>query len=156
MGGMTNPSHTLTVERLRPNAQLPAYATEGAAGLDLACAFEDAQPRTLLPGLSVEVLERCALLEADLEARDQTIRQLPNGQSTSGGEVEPVRPSPIPDFVAIEHQGMAYFVAGDRVLRAPIRDDGLFMLSDAAPADPIACDDIDPGVLLDITMQLGR
>ncbi|MBK6580541.1 MAG: dUTP diphosphatase [Sandaracinaceae bacterium] len=47
---MTNPSHTLTVERLRPNAQLPAYATEGAAGLDLACAFEDAQPRTLLPG----------------------------------------------------------------------------------------------------------
>ena len=47
---MTNPSLTLTVERLRPNAQLPLYATDGAAGLDLACAFEDAQPRTLLPG----------------------------------------------------------------------------------------------------------
>jgi dUTP pyrophosphatase len=47
---MTNSSFTLTVERLRSNAQLPAYATDGAAGLDLACAFEDAQPRTLLPG----------------------------------------------------------------------------------------------------------
>jgi dUTP pyrophosphatase len=47
---MTNSSFTLTVERLRSNALLPVYATDGAAGLDLACAFEDAQPRTLLPG----------------------------------------------------------------------------------------------------------
>ena len=104
----------------------------------------------------VEVQERCARLEADLAARDQTIALLLNGESPSGGEVDAVRPSPIPDFVAVEHEGMAYFVAGDRVLRAPIRDDGLFLLSDAAPADPIACDEIDPGVLLDITMQLGR
>lgn len=52
---MTNSSFTLTVERLRPHAQLPAYATEGAAGLDLACAFEDGEPRTLLPGEIVKV-----------------------------------------------------------------------------------------------------
>ena len=101
--------------------------------------------------------EACrAQLAADVEDRDQTIAHLLNGPPTTGGEVDAVRPSPIPEFVAVEHEGMAYFVAGDRVLRAPIRDDGLFLLSDAAPADPIACDDIDPGVLLDITLQLGR
>jgi len=52
---MTTSAPTLAVELLRANAQLPAYATEGAAGLDLACAFEDAQPRTLLPGEIVKV-----------------------------------------------------------------------------------------------------
>lgn len=52
---MTSSSLTLTVERLRSNAQLPVYATDGAAGLDLACAFEDAQPRTLRPGEIVKV-----------------------------------------------------------------------------------------------------
>lgn len=75
-----------------------------------------------------ETEERCALLSTDLEGKDR----------------------------AIAHNGMAYFVAGDRILRAPIRDDGLFLLSDAAPADPITCDDIDPGVLLEITLALGR
>jgi hypothetical protein len=101
--------------------------------------------------------EACrAQLVADVEDRDQTIAHLLNGQSTTGREVDDARPSPIPDFVAVQHEGMAYFVAGDRVLRAPIRNDGLFLLSDAAPADPVTCDDIDPGVLLDITMQLGR
>ncbi len=52
---MTTSVPTLTVERLRANALLPAYATEGAAGLDLACAFDDAQPRTLLPGECIKV-----------------------------------------------------------------------------------------------------
>lgn len=98
----------------------------------------------------------CAQLAADVEDRDQTIAQLLNEPPTTGGEADAARPSPIPDFVAVEHEGMAYFVAGDRVLRAPIRADGLFLLSDAAPADPVTCEDIDPGVLLDITMALGR
>jgi dUTP pyrophosphatase len=48
-------SPALRVERLRPNAVLPAYATTGAAGLDLACAFEDALPRVLTPGQSIKV-----------------------------------------------------------------------------------------------------
>ncbi len=103
-----------------------------------------------------EAEEGCAELAAELEDRDHTIAQLRNGSTATGGDVDAVRPSPIPDFVAVEHEGMAYFVAGDRVLRAPIRDDGLFLLSDAAPADPIACEDIDPGVLLEITEALGR
>lgn len=103
-----------------------------------------------------EAEERCAQLEVELGDRDHTIAQLLNGSTATGNDVEMVRPSPIPDFVAVEHEGMAYFVAGDRVLRAPIRDDGLFLLSNAAPADPIACDDIDPGVLLEITEALGR
>ena len=101
--------------------------------------------------------EACrAQLAADVEDRDQTIAHLLNGPPTTGGDVDAARPSPIPDFVAVEHEGMAYFVAGDRVLRAPIRDDGLFLLRDAALADPIACDDLDPGLLLEITLTLGR
>jgi hypothetical protein len=107
-------------------------------------------------GRLVEVEESRAQLAADVEDRDQTIAHLLNGSTTNGGDVKAGRPSLIPDFVAVEHEGMAYFVAGDRVLRAPIRDDGLFLLSDAAPADPVACEDIDPGVLLEITLALGR
>lgn len=103
-----------------------------------------------------ETEERCALLSTDLEGKDRAIAHL-----TQELEVGPTaaiggRPEPIPEFASVEHDGMAYFVAGDRVLRAPIRDDGLFLLSDAAPADPITCDDIDPGVLLEITLALGR
>jgi hypothetical protein len=103
-----------------------------------------------------EVEERCARLATDLEGRDRVIAHL-----TQELEVRPTaaiggRLEPIPEFASVEHDGMAYFVAGDRVLRAPIRDDGLFLLSDAAPADPITCDDIDPGVLLEITLALGR
>lgn len=123
-------------------------------------AFNDARLARKRTGATLrrltEVEESCDQLARDLEDRDETIAQLLRGSTTAEELVELVRPSPIPDFVAVEHQGLAYFVAGDRVLRAPIRDDGLFLLSDAAPADPIVCDDIDPGVLLDITLQLGR
>lgn len=40
--------HVLRVERLREDARVPAYATDGAAGLDLAAALD--APLTLLPG----------------------------------------------------------------------------------------------------------
>lgn len=55
---MTNPtphSAALRVERLRPNAVLPAYATAGAAGLDLACAPPDGAPLSLAPGAHLKV-----------------------------------------------------------------------------------------------------
>ena len=56
MTNETSPlSATLRVERLRPNAVLPAYATAGAAGLDLACALEDGAPITIAPGAHVKV-----------------------------------------------------------------------------------------------------
>ena len=43
----------LRVERLREDARVPAYATEGAAGLDLAAALDS--PLTLLPGARAAV-----------------------------------------------------------------------------------------------------
>ncbi|MCA9575905.1 MAG: dUTP diphosphatase [Sandaracinaceae bacterium] len=49
----TRPS--LRVERLRPGALVPAYASAGAAGLDLSCAFEDETPRVLAPGATLKV-----------------------------------------------------------------------------------------------------
>jgi hypothetical protein len=103
-----------------------------------------------------EAQERCSQLSTDLEGRVQTIAQLTTTLADRSAVDEAVRPSPIPGFVAVEHEGMAYFVAGDRVLRSPIRDDGMFLLHDAVPADPIACDDLDPGLLLEITLALGR
>jgi hypothetical protein len=88
----------------------------------------------------------------DLEARDHAMTHLQN--AVDGAEREGLRP--IPDFASVSHEGMAYFVAGGRVLRSPILDNGLFVLSDAVPADPTACSDLDPGVLLEITLALGR
>ncbi|MCB9597195.1 MAG: dUTP diphosphatase [Sandaracinaceae bacterium] len=43
----------LRVERLREDARVPAYATEGAAGLDLAAALD--APLTLAPGARIAV-----------------------------------------------------------------------------------------------------
>ncbi len=40
----------LQVERLRPHAELPRYATPGAAGLDLCCATDDGTIIRLAPG----------------------------------------------------------------------------------------------------------
>ena len=52
--------------------------------------------------------EACrAQLAAEVEDRDQTIAHLLNGPPPIGGEVHGVHPSPIPDFVAVEHEGMA-------------------------------------------------
>jgi hypothetical protein len=103
-----------------------------------------------------EAEEECARLAGDLGLRERTIADLRQELEARTVAPDGGRPEPIPDFTSVEHDGMAYFVAGDRVLRAPIRDDGLFLLSDATPADPLACDDLDPGVLLDITVALGR
>ena len=103
-----------------------------------------------------EAEERCTRLAADVEELDRAIAQWEVAMAAPTPEVTDSRPVPIPDFASTQHEGMAYFVAGDRVLRSPIRDDGLFLLSEATPADPITCSDIDPGVLLDITMALGR
>ena len=99
-----------------------------------------------------ESQERGRQLIADLEDRDRAMAHLQN--AVAGAERPGLRP--IPDFASVSHEGMAYFVAGGRVLRSPILDNGLFVLSDAVPADPMACTDLDPGVLLEITMELGR
>jgi dUTP pyrophosphatase len=41
-------SHELRIRRLRPDASIPAYQTEGAAGLDLSAALD--KPITIAPG----------------------------------------------------------------------------------------------------------
>ncbi|RYG66868.1 dUTP diphosphatase, partial [bacterium] len=43
----------LAVRRVRPSAQLPSYATAGAAGLDLRADLE--APRTVAPGERISV-----------------------------------------------------------------------------------------------------
>jgi hypothetical protein len=91
-------------------------------------------------------------LVADLDDRDRATAHLQS--AVAGAERQELRP--IPDFASVSYEGMACFVAGGRVLRSPILDSGLFVLSDAVPADPMACSDLDPGVLLAITMELGR
>lgn len=99
-----------------------------------------------------ESQERGRQLVRDLEDRDHAMAHLQN--AVAGAEREGLRP--IPDFASVSYEGMAYFVAGGRVLRSPILANGLFVLSDAVPADPMACSDLDPGVLLEITLALGR
>jgi hypothetical protein len=99
-----------------------------------------------------ETEEHRRQLIADLEDRDRSIAHLQN--AVAGAERQELQP--IPDFASVSHEGMAYFVAGGRVLRSPILDNGLFVLSDAVPADPMACSDLNPGLLLEITIQLGR
>ena len=49
----------LVVKRLRPDATLPAYMTEGAAGLDLAAALD--APLVLAPGARAVVPTGLAL-----------------------------------------------------------------------------------------------
>lgn len=99
-----------------------------------------------------EVEERDRRLVCDLEDRDRAVAHL----QSAVGDAEREGLRPIPDFASVSHEGMAYFVAGGRVLRSPILDNGLFVLSNAVPADPMACCDLDPGVLLEITLALGR
>ncbi|HEY8429676.1 MAG TPA: dUTP diphosphatase [Sandaracinaceae bacterium] len=50
---------TLRVKRLRENAVLPRYATDGAAGMDLAAALDD--PITLAPGARAAIPTGIAL-----------------------------------------------------------------------------------------------
>ena len=107
-------------------------------------------------------LQRVVELEAELDARLVTIDDLALTIAQLEAELDvarqPIgvraRAATITDFASVTHNGMAYFMAGAKVMRAPIGADGFFLLGDAIVADPTTCDDVDPLSLLSITEQL--
>ena len=107
-------------------------------------------------------LQRVVELEAELDARLVTIDDLALTIAQLEAELDvarqPIgvraRAATITDFASVTHNGMAYFMAGAKVMRAPIGADGFFLLGDASVADPTTCDDVDPLRLMDIATQL--
>lgn len=102
-----------------------------------------------------ETQERCVDLVAELEARDRdladAVAKAASSPPSTGGRSGI---DPIPGFQSVQSEGMAYFLAGGRVLRAPLDGRGVFLLGDSELVDPLAEDSIDPVTLLGMLEQL--
>ena len=131
----------LTVRRVRESAQLPTYATGGAAGLDLRAALDE--PRTLEPGARVAIPTGLAFAipeghEGQVRARSGLARQhgiaLVNAPGTIDsdyrGEVEVL-------LVNLGHEPFTVR-SGDRIAQLVIARFERVVVEDAAALDDTA------------------